>query len=155
MAENKITVCSISTAAQMQKIVEENFERDRYTVYKWRTGPMASLPQVALAHIWLKKWVAHIYRKKEGDVTKEEVEKLKRQAKFKFYLETSESFVMEWMYDAMAPDKKSLQPTSITDWGHEQMFLFMEWMQYRAAEGGLALESIGEHKKLKKEQYGR
>lgn len=155
MAEKKFTVCSVQTAAQMMKIVEENFAKDRYTIYTIKSGPMSSMPQLALCHIWLRQWIAHIYHKKESDVTNEELEDFKRKAKTKYYQETGESFAMAWMYDAMAPEKKSLQPTSIGDWQQGECFAFMEWMQLKAAEGGLILESRGEHKKLKQEQYGR
>jgi len=149
MADNKFTVCSIGTAARMQDIVAEVFEKDKYAIFSWKIGATSTMPQKALIHIWFRKWAAYALRKPERDVTEREIAGMKRSVKARYYHATGEAFMVEEIADPLAPDRKRMEYTSIADWTPGECFSVMEWMQLTAAEHDLVLESIGEHKQMK------
>lgn len=151
MSKNTFTVCSLRTAARMQEMVAEIFERDRYAVFSWRTGPLSSMPQLALFHIWLKKWAAHALHKPEADVSPNELAGMKRSVKARYYHETSAPWMVETIADPLAPGRTRTDYTSAAAWEVGEMFAVMEWMQLKAAEQGLVLEAIGEYQKNKTE----
>lgn len=149
MAENKYTVYSVRTCAEFLKIAEALFEKDGYVAFSWKCGPTSSMPQKALIHIWFKKWVAFMFKKPEDMVTENEINAMKRSVKARYYHATGAAFMVEELVDPLAPSKKRTEYTSIADWSPGECYAVMEWMQIEAAERGLILESIGEHKKLK------
>lgn len=117
--------------------------------YKWKIGDLASMEQKALIHIWFRTWVAHVHHKREEDVTKEEVEGMKRWVKAAFYHETAAEFMVERVPHPFKPDKTAIEYTSVADWSPSECHQVMTWMQARAADGGLILESIGEYQTMK------
>jgi hypothetical protein len=143
------TVNSERTCQQMVDMVRETFQQSRYATFQWETGVEATQEQKALFHIWLRRWVGHALHKPDKDVTLREVNKMKEQVKEKYYQETGAAFMIEQEADHHAPNKKKAKYTSMSTWSQGEAFQVMEWMQARAADSGLILESTGEHQKLK------
>jgi hypothetical protein len=151
MADNKFTVNSIGSMTKFISMVPEIFEKGLYVTFSWSAGKPSSMPQKALIHIWIRKYAAHLLHKPEADLTKAELAGMKRAIKTNYYNETHESFMVEEIHDPWHPDKKRMELTSIADYQVGECFKIMEWIQQTASGDGLILESIGEHKKLKRE----
>lgn len=151
--ENTFIVNSIGTAVAMQRKVEELFDKEKYVQFSWKAGAKTSMPQKALIHIWFRTWMAAICKKKEEDVTKVEIESMKRSVKARYYNATGAAFLVETLSDPFSPSKKRVEYTSISDWTAGECHAVMEWMQDRAAEQGIILESMGEYQRLKHGQH--
>lgn len=150
---NQFTVCSTRTAARMQDIVEELFEKDRYIVFTWRFGDMATIKQKALIHIWFRTWMARVLHKPEDDVTEDEIAGIKRTIKARFYHETGHEWMVNKVREAFPPYREVTDYTSIAEWSTANTFEVMTWMQATAAQAGIVLESKGEHTDLKRQQH--
>ena len=141
---NTFTVMSERTCEQLQKMIRDNFEKNKYTVYSWHNGETPHLGQKQLLHVWLRLWIAHHNRIAEDEVSKEHMEAWKLAVKMRYYAATGAAFMVKRYRDPKAPDGLRLEYTSVKDWTPGQCFQVMEWMQLKAAEQGLILESKGE-----------
>jgi hypothetical protein len=141
----QFVVCSDRTVEQMQAMVPSLFKANKYVIFSWTYGDTATLPQKALIHIWLKTWAAFALHKREEDVTKQEMEGMKRSVKARYYHETGAAFMVEEIFDPLAPTKRRLEYTSIADWSPADCYHVMTWMQGQAAQNGLVLEAVGEY----------
>jgi len=149
MSDKKFIVNSSRSLEDFVSKVYEMYGSGTYLVFTWSTGRKSTMPQKALVHIWIRKYAAHLLRKKEKDVTKTEMATMKRAAKTHFYNETHESWAVEEISDPFHPDSKRMEVTSIADWAPDQCYHFMTWLQDRALmQNDLILESIGEHKNM-------
>lgn len=144
-------VCSARTAEEMKRKVDQLFSEMKYVVFSWKSGDTSTTLQKALIHIWLLKWAAFALSKVEDDVTKAEVEGMKRSVKSRYYHETGAAWMVEEIFDPLAPKKRRTEYTSIADWSPGECFMVMEWMQLKAAEQGLILEAEGEFERNKKQ----
>jgi hypothetical protein len=133
-----------------EQTLPELFARGKYVVITWEFGAPATRGQKALFKIWVRRIAAHFLRKREKDVTKDEMEEFTRRIKLKYYTQTHEPFVIKQEGQPLHPDKKDLEVTSSKDWLQMEMFRVMEFLQtWMADEFGLILESTGEHRDLK------
>lgn len=150
MAENSITVCSARTCVAAQNKIEQLHKEHGYVVVSYRVGPLSSMPQKALVHIWFRQIMARVTGKAEDTITDDEIEDIKRSMKARYYHATGAPWMVHVLADPLAPSKKRRDYTSIARWGQGECFAFMEWLQLYCAERlGLVLESTGEHQKLK------
>lgn len=128
-----------------------------FTEYKYvtlvpRIGEDRSLDQNALFHVWATEYAAHLISKDRRQVTKGELEGMKRIAKKSYYNETGLPHMVHCVVNPFNPEQTKLDYTSSKDWKHGEMFAFLTWLQIKAAGDGLVLESKGEFNKLQKQQ---
>lgn len=155
MAKNEYVVNSARSLEGLVEKIHELYGGGNYLVFSWRSGKKSSMSQKALVHIWFRQYVAHLYRKSIKSVTDTDMESIKRSAKIQFYQETNEPWMVERITDPFHPDKSRLEVTSIADWEPWQCHAFMNWLQTRAAQDGLILESMGEYENFKDDgEYG-
>lgn len=148
---NTFTVMSVRSCVQMQEIVEREFDKGKYVVFSWKSGNTSSMGQKALIHIWFRQWMAVIGKKKEKDVGEEEIEAIKRKIKALYYHATAAEFMIVRLRDPMHPDKEVIEYSSIGKWTPGECFSVMEWMQLKAAEQNIILESKGEFQNNKRQ----
>ena len=118
-----------------------------------RIGADRSTDQNSLLYVWIRELCCHYLRCHDSELTKGHVEGIKKTLKGKFY----STYNFEWMiHEVNCPITKrsKIDYTSSADWGHGEMFIFLDWMQNAAAEEGVILESKGKFAKLKREQHG-
>ena len=116
-----------------------------------RIGKDRSLDQNALFHVWCTDYAAHLLNKTKKDVTKGELNGMKRIVKKKFNAAVSNNFMVGIITDPFTGDTKK-DYTSSSDWKSGEAFIVMEWLQLHAANDGLILESLGQYDKLKRTQ---
>ena len=116
-----------------------------------RIGADRSMGQNSLLHVWLTEYAAHILRKDKRDVTKGELEGMKRATKGRYYTYSSDAFMIHTITDPVSGRSKR-DYTSSKDWKRGEMFAVLEWLQLEAANDGLILEAKGEFNKLKRDQ---
>lgn len=148
---NKFVVNSVDSMNAFMSKVPDLYGGKNYLVFSWTTGKKSSMPQKALLNIWIRTYAAHLIRKPEKDVTKTEINTMKRSAKRLFYTETHEEWMVEEITDPFHPDKKRMEVTSAADWDPQQTYHFMMWLQERAMHQHLILESQGDHQNMTKE----
>lgn len=109
-----------------------------------RIGPLRSLDQNALLHVWSREIAAHALKKEIKAVEIGEHDGCKRSLKRKFWIETRHAWLIYTIVDPLTGEtKKDLSSSS--QWTHNNMFEFLTWLQaYAATELGLTLESKGE-----------
>lgn len=132
--------------------VYRDFEEHKHTIYEWRIGAEDTTTQKALFHIWLKEYAAFILKIPKTDVTKEIIEGTKKKAKGMFYQETANSFMVYEPIDPWHPDKRKKSYTSCNDWSPGEFYLVLNWLQIKAGQDGLVLESKGQYAKNKKRE---
>jgi hypothetical protein len=145
-------VNSRRTCELMKLQVEQAFSEGKYIRFQWETGEPIKQEQLALFHIWLRKWVGHNFHKTDDEVSKHEIEKFKQEVKEQYYQETGAYWMVETVPDKLSANGQRVRMTSAASWSNGEAFKIMEWMQMKAAERGLILESTGEHQKLKEQQ---
>lgn len=150
----KHIVNSASSARRMQEIVLELFDKEKYVTFTWSTGPLSSMPQKALLHIWLRTTVSRLVKCAEKDVSVEEVESLKRTLKAYFYHETAAEWMMTQMRELVPPYRTRSEYSSSSKWTRGQMYEFLTWFQMWAANRGIVLESSGEYAEMRKSENG-
>jgi hypothetical protein len=135
---------------EFQAVWQEN----KWLKVEWSDGSdrRTSMPQKALVHIWLRTYAAFLLKKPTKEVIEEEVELMKKHAKHEFYEETGESFAVARIIDPWHPDKERMVLTSIAKWDPGQCYMFMNWLQNKAGQQGLLLESKGEYANNKKKE---
>lgn len=146
--ENKKIVNSERTRDEMIDNVYRLFDQHKFVTFEWSTDAACGLPQMALFHIWLRQYAAHILRISKHDVTEPIVEGMKKNVKKQYYVETSARFIVQQIVDPWAPDRIKLAYTSCAKWKRGEMYQVMNWLQMKAAEDGLVLESKGEYKDI-------
>lgn len=130
--------------------VIRRFDEDKYTIYEYKDGTNRTLSQNALFHIWLTEYAAHICKIDKKDVCKDILNAIKKKVKQTFYQETGQAFIVKQNVYPWAPEKLVL--TSSAKWASGEMHMVMDWLQAKAAEKGLILESKGEYQQLKEKQ---
>lgn len=148
MAKDQFIINSRQTLLNFKAELDQTYGDGAYLLITVKKGKEATMPQKALVHIWFKQYAAYLYKKREKDVTKLDIDSMKRACKVRFYNETQELFMFEIIADPFHPDHKRKEMTSIATWSQGQCYQFMTWMQDLAMHGGLILESIGEHQRL-------
>lgn len=144
MNDNKFTVNSIQSLQAFLAMLPGLFEQHKYITFSWRIGKARSLDQNALAHVFFTEYAAHLLRKDKRDVTKGEVEGMKRHAKREYYRETGYPWLIHTVVNpATGQTKKDF--TSSKSWKKGEMMDFLSWLQMKAANDGLILESKGEY----------
>lgn len=124
--------------------------RAYYDKYKYvtfvppRIGPLRSLDQNALFHVWATEVAAHAMRKDKKCVSHGELDGCKRALKRKFWLETKHKWMIYEIIDPLTGESKK-DLSSSTRWSRGEMFEFLTWLQaYAATDLSLILESQGE-----------
>jgi len=149
---NKFLVNSQSSARQFQELIPELFDKEKYVTFTWTSGPMRSLPQLALAHIWLRTVVARLLKKDEKEVDDDEIESLKRTLKATYYHETANEWMITTLRELLPPHRERKEYSSMGKWSHAQMYEFLTWFQAWAAMRGIVLESKGQFAEIKKSE---
>jgi len=132
-------------------MIDRLFLEKKYVVFEWHGGQTAKLSQLAVAHIWLRTWIAQAKKIREEDVTEESIEEWKFALKRKYYELTGESFMVRKRKDPHSPTGFTIEYTSMGKWSPAQMYQFMDWMQSAAGDQGVILEAQGEFEEMKKE----
>ena len=150
MAEQFI-VNSSASLALAHKILDENFEKKKFTTYGVRHGESRSLNQNALFHVWCLEWGCFISNLNPKSLSGKDKDKIiegtKRGVKRKFYIETGFDWMVHTIKNPFTGEEKK-DFTSSGKWLQPEMFTVLTWMQATAANDGLLLESQGEFKKL-------
>lgn len=145
------TVNSIQSCEAYKKQVERWFDEHGYLTFpEPRIGPDRSLDQNALFHVFLTDAAAYYLSKHKKDVTPTDVESMKITVKRHFYGATRQAFMVETIADIWGTKTKETF-TSSKRWKRGEMFMVLEWLQNKAAQDGLILESKGEFAKNQRE----
>ncbi len=152
MSERRV----INSHQAMDRFIREFPEifntRGRYVVLTIEFGAPATKPQKALLKIWIRKIAGHLYKKPEKSVTRDEMERMTRNIKKRYYTETHEAFIIKSEGKPFHPDKQALEVTSSADWTQAECSRVMNWLQITASSDyDLILESTGEHQQLMRE----
>lgn len=132
--------------------VYRDFKEHKYTTYEWKIGADKSLPQNALLHVWLTEYAAHLLKTPKKSVTEEMLDGMKKQAKQMFYQETAESFMVHQVIDPWHPDRVKKAYRSSASWSMGEMYIFLNWLQIKAGQDDLVLESKGQYAKNKRKE---
>ena len=152
MADWPITVNSAASRVAYHKIVDALIDEHRYVTFpKPRIGPDRSLDQNALFHCWLTECAAYYLSKHAKEVTENDIESMKITVKRHYYAATGAAFMVEEVQDIWRGKSKQAM-TSSKRWSRGEMFDVLTWLQYRAANDELILESKGEYAKLQRSQ---
>lgn len=101
--------------------------------------------QKALAHIWFREYAAYLLKAPAKTLDKEIVEAFKEKAKKCFYADTGEKWIVVEVPDLWGPNEAKLVAKSMSEWSPGEAFQFLSWLQAKAADDGLILESKGEY----------
>lgn len=155
MKQETFTVNSATSAMAFYRHVQDMFAQHKYLTFTWRIGEKRSLDQNALLHVWLTEYAAHLLDKDKKLVTRGELEGMKRHAKRMYYAEHGEQCAV-WMIHEVVnpanPEQHKRDFTSSTTWKRGEMYLFLTWLQMKAAMDGLVLESKGEYAELQRKE---
>jgi len=151
MTEHWIINSVHTEAAFIASVKQARAEHGYITFSAPRIGKDRSLDQNALFHVWCTEYAAHLLNKTKKDVTKGELAGMKRIVKMKFATETPNRFMVHEVVDPFTRKTKR-DYTSSKDWKVGEAFMVMEWLQLKAANDGLILESLGQYDKLKRKQ---
>ena len=132
--------------------IYRDFEEHKYVTYRWLIGAEDTKTQKALYHIWLKEYAAFILKIPKKDVSKEMVEGTKKGTKEMFYQETGNSFMVYKPINPWHSDGEETAYTSCSDWSPGDFYLVLNWLQIKAGQDGLVLESKGQYAKNKRNE---
>ena len=79
---------------------------------------------------------------------------MKRIAKKHFYAEIGAAWLIHWVINPENPDQSRKDFRSSSTWKRGEMYEFLTWLQMRAANDGLVLESRGEYAELQRKENG-
>lgn len=116
-----------------------------------RIGPDRSLDQNALLHVWAAECWFHYQSLPKGKIKSDEMESIKRSLKKMAYIENRWPWLLHTVVDVFDGNKSKKDYTSSKTWARGEMYMFLTWLQMRAANDGLILESKGEFNKLQRE----
>ena len=126
-------------------------DKDDWPVY-WQARPYThprSLDQNALLHVWCRHYAEHLLKRQ---VTDTEVDAMKYTLQRHCYAQTHWDWLLTERKDLFTghtkPDRRST-----TEFDTGQMYHFLEWIQSRAADDSLILESKGEYAELKQGEH--
>lgn len=154
MSGEKWTIANEHQLEAFIKNVRELYKKNKRLVYpKPEIGFGRSLSQNALFHVWVKEYAAFLTNTNPNLVPTALVEGTKRGLKHAFYAETGQEWMKVEMVNALTGQKKN-DFASTSNLAKGNMFMFMEFVQKKAAEDGLMLESKGDYEKFQKEQHG-
>lgn len=133
-------------------LVESAWRTHKWLTFsKPRIGEQRSLDQNALFHIWAREYAAHLLKKNPHHIKEGELDGMKRVLKSHCYRDNAWDFLI---YEKINPftgeSKKDYRSTKHYKTG--EMYLFLTWMQMKAATDGLVLESKGEFKHNQQKQ---
>jgi len=152
MKQETFTVNSATSAMAFYRFVQTLFAEHKYLTFSWRIGEKRSLDQNALLHVWLAEYAAHLLGKDKKSVTRGELEGMKRHAKRMYYLETGFPWLVHEVVNPAKPAERKRDFTSSKTWKRGEMYLFLTWLQMKAATDGLILESRGEYAELQRKE---
>lgn len=152
MKQETFTVNSATSAMAFYRFVQTLFSEHKYLTFSWRIGEKRSLSQNRLLHLWCTQYAAHHLNKDVKAVTDGELEGMKRIAKKHYYAETGFSWLVHWVVNPENPTQKKLDFTSSATWKQGEAYLFLTWLQMKAATDGLILESRGEYAELQRQE---
>ena len=144
-------VNSLTSLAAFIKHATALFKEHGYVTFTWRIGKDRSLDQNALLHVWCTEYAAHLLTRHKKEVSEGELEGMKRIAKKNAYGEHGWDWLIHEVVNPFNPEQKKKDYTSSRKWKKGEMFLFLTWLQAKAADDGLVLESKGEYAKLQRE----
>ena len=124
-----------------------------YVTFTWRIGEDRSLDQNALFHMWATEYAGHVWDKSKKSVTEGQLLGIKMALKMDFYNETR----YEWMVvEAVNPKtgEKYTEYRSSKKYKVKEMFEFLCWVQAKASNNGLILDSKGDFKKRQQKAMG-
>ena len=110
-----------------------------------------SLPQNALAHVWMTEACAYHYGKSPKSVTQSDLQGMTRWMKLKCYVDVKQDWLVEYIRNPETRVMK-LDATSMANWNMGQTHFFMEWVLQFWAEKGLVLEVKGQFQELAEKQ---
>ena len=124
------------------------WDKHKYLVWKMpKIGPVRSLSQNGLFHMWARTYAAHLLNKTEKEISEGELEGMKRIAKKKFYQANRKEWAIVQIVDPHTGNKR-LDFRSSKKYSTHQMWEFLFWLQLTAAMDGCHLEASGEFKRL-------
>jgi len=108
-----------------------------------------SLDQNSLLQVWARQYVCHLLAvEKPSDA---ELEAMKVTLKRSCYAENGWSWLIEDVKDLFTGES-SKRLKSSADYDVGEMHSFLDWVQRKAANDGLILESLGEFQELREAQ---
>lgn len=132
--------------------MERMFAKKRCVIVDAEVAQLANNKQKAMLKIWMRKVAAHLLKKSERDVTGDEMERMSRSIKKRYYSETGEGFMVKTQGDPFHPDREKVEVTSSSKWSVAEISRVMDWLQATAASDyDLILESKGDHQEMKRE----
>lgn len=150
-----IVLNSLPAKVAFFKVVDDLWEQHKYLTFSEpRIGPDRSLTQNNLFHLWATDCWFYYQSLPKGKIQPDELDSIKRSLKKRCYGETGWPWLSHVIVDVFGgPDaepKKDFK--SSADYSRGEMFDFLTWLQMRAAQDGLILESKGEFAKNQRAQ---
>ena len=133
------------------RALRENWNGDPVCWKAEKYVPPRSQDQNALLHVWCEKYACHLLNK--AKVSSEEKEAMKYTLQRHCYADMSWSFLITQKTDLFTGESKP-DRASTTKFKRGEMFDYMCWIQAKAANDGLILESTGEYLMLKEKENG-
>jgi len=129
--------------------VDEQYKKDKYLIFSYKSGRQRSLSQNNLFHMWVRQWAAHDHKCKPKEVTDRQFKDWKLTLKALYYVESSDDEMIYIPINMATGEPAKPQMQSTKDLSTGSMFNFMEFVQNYAAERGCVLEASGEYWDLK------
>ena len=153
--DDTFVVNSTQSIPEFGKWVRAKFEEFKYLTFTYRVGEDRSLSQNSILHVWLTLYAAHLAKIDRKQVSTEMVEFIKTLCKKQYYTETGAPWMITRMVNPAKPKRKGkIYYRSSADYKHGEMFQFLTWLQMKAAQDGLVLESTGQYAKLQRQHLG-
>lgn len=108
-----------------------------------------SMDQNSLLQVWSREYARHVLKRDE--VTEAEQEAMRITLQRACYAATGWDWLIEHVPDLFTGETKP-QRRSTTKFSKGEMTELLSWIQHRAAEDGLILESLGEYAELQAAQ---
>lgn len=158
MKEPDFTVNSDSSLSEAKKKLEIHYINHKYCTYSVRIGADRSIDQNALLHVWLTEMAAFYLKKGVKEVSKGELEGMKRTAKRECYHDnvmvdknyTDWGFLVHQIVNPKNESEVKADFTSSADWKRGECTIFLEWLQAKVHFDGLVLEAKGEFEKIQR-----
>ncbi len=143
-------VNSLPSMVAFKVFIENAWMEHKWLTFTWRIGEDRSLDQNALFHVWLTLYAAHLLNKDRKQVSRAELEGMKRIVKKKFYQQFGYPWMLIKPINPFTLEEGKTDYASSSDYKTGEMFQLLTWLQMQAANDGLVLESTGEFSKLQK-----
>lgn len=129
--------------------IPKQWDEAKYLKVTVREGKARTLDQNSLFHVWSRQYCAFVLQKHEKLISDAEHEAMKLTLKRHFYAAERNPWMLCTVTDYFTKETKR-DYVSTTRLERGEMFMFMEWIQNKAAEQGLLLEAKGEFAELSK-----